>query len=144
MDVAIKILSKVGGVRAPKEKEGFIQGSAPSFIQINDPKTKAINILVAEAQKLHSKSLRKLVDQIRKHGAGPFDEIIQMIQKMIFRLMAEQKDEDDHKNWCDMELEKSTESKTEKEEKVEALTLKIDDAEAKTAELANEIADLTK
>merc|ERR1719408_1153865 len=30
-----------------------------------------------------------------------------MIQKMIFRLMAEQKDEDDHKNWCDLELEKA-------------------------------------
>merc|ERR1719345_453425 len=33
---------------------------------------------------------------------------------MIFRLMSEQKDEDDHKNWCDMETEKSTESKDEK------------------------------
>merc|ERR550514_900006 len=33
---------------------------------------------------------------------------------MIFRLMSEQKDEDDHKNWCDLETEKSTESKDEK------------------------------
>jgi hypothetical protein len=143
MDMAIKILAKVGGVRAPKEGEALIQTKALSFIQINDPKAKAIKILVAEAQKLHSKSLRKLVDQIRKHGAGPFDEIIQMIQKMIFRLMAEQKDEDDHKNWCDMELEKSTESKEDKEEKLKALNDKIDDAEAKTIKLADEIKDLT-
>merc|ERR1719420_1064533 len=33
---------------------------------------------------------------------------------MIFRLMSEQKDEDDHKNWCDLETEKSTESKDDK------------------------------
>merc|ERR1719240_1107440 len=33
---------------------------------------------------------------------------------MIFRLMSEQKDEDDHKNWCDLETEKSTESKNDK------------------------------
>merc|ERR1719456_1855611 len=139
MDMAIKILAKVGGVRAPEE---LIQRKALSFIQINDPKAKAIKILVAQAQKLHSKSLRKLVEKIRKHGAGPFDEIIQMIQKMIFRLMAEQKDEDDHKNWCDMELEKSTESKEDKEDKVKALEDKIDDAEAKVMDLANQIEEL--
>merc|ERR1719375_1316553 len=33
---------------------------------------------------------------------------------MIFRLMGEQKDEDEHKLWCDMETEKSTESKDDK------------------------------
>jgi len=114
MDMAIKILAKVGGVRAPPSSE-FVQKGGVSFIQIegsSDPKARAVKILVAEAQKLHSKSLQKLAERIRKFhakaGEGPFDEIIQMIQKMIFRLMAEQKDEDDHKNWCDMELEKST------------------------------------
>merc|ERR1719248_300793 len=45
--------------------------------------------------------------------------------------MAEQKDEDDHKNWCDMETEKSTESKDDKTEKVDMLKLKI--AEMDTA-----------
>merc|ERR1719379_126532 len=58
---------------------------------------------------------------------------------MIFRLMAEQKDEDDHKNWCDMELEKSTESKEDKESKKEELENKIAKAEADTIELAEEI-----
>merc|ERR1719377_290090 len=39
-----------------------------------------------------------------------------MIQKMIYRLMSEQKDEDEHKLWCDGEVSKSTESmKTETE-----------------------------
>merc|ERR1719235_242454 len=58
-----------------------------------------------------------------------------MIQKMIFRLMAEQKDEDDHKNWCDLETEKSTESKDDKSEKVNMMKIKSEeyDAEIKKA-----------
>jgi len=144
MDVAIKILAKVGGVKAPPT---LVQSKALSFIQVNhplDPKAKAVNILVKEAKKLHSKSLARLAEKISKLGAGkgPFDEIIQMIQKMIFRLMAEQKDEDDHKNWCDMELEKSTESEKDKSEKLTALEDKINDAEAKVLKLAGEIEEL--
>merc|ERR1719482_1742945 len=134
--MAIKILAKAGGIRAPKGGEELL---ATSFLQIDDPKAKAVQILVAEAHKLHSRALRRLAQQITAHLSGPFDDINQMIQKMIFRLMAEQKDEDDHKNWCDMELEKSTESKEDKESKKEELEKKIDKAEADTIELAEEI-----
>merc|ERR1719456_668818 len=139
LDMAIKILAKVGGVRAPEGGEE----AAPEFLQIDDPKTKAVKMLLAEAQKLHSKSLKRLAQEVSAHLSGPFDEINNMIQKMIFRLMAEQKDEDDHKNWCDMELEKSTESKEDKEGKKEELEKKIDVAEAKTVALAEEISVLT-
>merc|ERR1719463_868429 len=74
-----------------------------------------------------------------------------MIQKMIFRLMAEQKDEDDHKNWCDLETEKSTESKDDKSEKVNMMKIKISeyDAEIKKAtkkitENEDKVAELNK
>merc|ERR1719254_221634 len=115
--------------------EAKMAGVGISFLQLEDPKTKAVNLLKKAASMAHSKALLKLASEISTYD-GPFDKIKQMIQKMIFRLMSEQKDEDDHKNWCDMEMEKSTESKKDKEEKVEALTDKIDDAEAKTIELA--------
>merc|ERR1740138_1297464 len=118
----------------------FFQG--PSFIQIDDPKAKAVQILLAEAEKVHSKSLRRLAQQISAHLTGPFDEINQMIQKMIFRLMAEQKDEDDHKNWCDLELEKSVESRDDKAEKKEELNDKIAEAKAKVIELTEEVVTL--
>eukprot|EP00746_Dinoflagellata_sp_MGD_P160508 gnl/MRDRNA2_/MRDRNA2_87295_c0_seq1.p1 gnl/MRDRNA2_/MRDRNA2_87295_c0~~gnl/MRDRNA2_/MRDRNA2_87295_c0_seq1.p1 ORF type:complete len:686 (+),score=255.02 gnl/MRDRNA2_/MRDRNA2_87295_c0_seq1:76-2133(+) len=140
MEMAIKILAKVGGVRAPKS-EGLIE-EAPSLLQVDDPKAKAVKMLIAEAEKVHSKSLRRLAQQISAHLTGPFDEINQMIQKMIFRLMAEQKDEDDHKNWCDMELEKSTESRDDKAEKKEELTDKIAEAKAKVIELTEEVVTL--
>merc|ERR1719473_2440395 len=64
-----------------------------------------------------------------------------MIQKMVFRLMAEQKDEDDHKNWCDMELEKSNESKDDKDNRMELLDAKIATANADVAKLTKEIAE---
>merc|ERR1719387_785744 len=58
-----------------------------------------------------------------------------MIQKMIFHLMAEQKDEDDHKNWCDKELETTAMMKADKETKRDTLQASID-------VLTQEIADL--
>merc|ERR1740117_495105 len=62
-----------------------------------------------------------------------------MIQKMIFRLMAEQKDEDDHKNWCDLEIEKTQFSLDNKQEKMDELKAKMDDIKATIAELTEEI-----
>merc|ERR1719428_239986 len=125
MDMAVKILSKVTGVRNPDTheipKKALMEATARveqdtasyeaktagiSFLQLEDPKTKAVNLLKKAATMAHSKALQKLAQEISTYD-GPFDKI----QKMIFRLMSEQKDEDDHKNWCDMEMEKSTESK---------------------------------
>merc|ERR1719201_1137400 len=60
---------------------------------------------------------------------------------MVFRLMAEQKDEDDHKNWCDMELEKSNESKDDKDNRMELLNAKLATANAEVAELTEKIAE---
>merc|ERR1719181_1777995 len=145
MSMAVKILSKVTNVRNPDTHEvpahppyGFAQ---VSFLQINDPKAKAMNLLKTVATKTHSKALQKLATEIGSFD-GPFDKIKGMIQKMIFRLMAEQKDEDDHKNWCEMELEKSTESKDDKDNRMELLNAKLATANARTVELAEEIKEL--
>jgi hypothetical protein len=125
MGMAVKILGKVTGVRNPDTHEipakALLEATARveqdtasfeaktvgmSFLQLEDPKTKAVNLLKKAASVAHSKALQKLAQEIATFD-GPFDKIKQMIQKMIFRLMSEQKDEDDHKNWCDMEMEKS-------------------------------------
>merc|ERR1719262_979940 len=53
---------------------------------------------------------------------------------MIQRLMSEQTDEDNHKNWCDEELHHSNVSKSDKTEKHAMLTAKID-ADTATAEV---------
>merc|ERR1719378_1228719 len=63
-----------------------------------------------------------------------------MIQKMIFRLMSEQKDEDDHKNWSDLETEKSTESKDDKDEKITVFKAKIAEHDTAIKLLVEQIA----
>merc|ERR1719231_865573 len=109
-----------------------------SFVQADDPKTKAVNLLRQAAHQAHSKSLQRLATEIGNFE-GPFDKIKAMIQKMIFRLMAEQKDEDEHKDWCDMETEKSTESKDDKDEKVKELTAKVNEMDAAIKLLVKQI-----
>merc|ERR1719377_331765 len=101
---------------------------------------KAVNLLRAAAKGAHSGSLLKLASEISTYD-GPFDKIKQMIQKMIFRLMSEQKDEDDHKNWCDMEMEKSTESKDDKDEKIQMLKKKVAEHDAAIKKLIKAITE---
>merc|ERR1719331_1713599 len=146
MAMAKKILSKVTGVRNPDthdipnksllvstsrvEQDTSNSEAGLSFLQVVDPKVKAVNLLRKTATSLHNKALERLAQQISTYD-GPFDKIKAMMQKMIFHLMGEQKDEDEHKLWCDMETEKSTESKDDKTEKVNLLNHKI--AESDTA-----------
>merc|ERR1719281_289832 len=67
-----------------------------------------------------------------------------MIEKMIFHLMGEQKDEDEHKLWCDMETEKSTESKDDKTDKKALLTTKVQEADAAIKLLVKQITEQQK
>merc|ERR1719356_1066085 len=62
-----------------------------------------------------------------------------MIEKMIYHLMGEQKDEDEHKHWCDLEINKTDASLADKEDKIAELQAKIDESEAYTQQLAEEI-----
>ena len=59
------------------------------------------------------------------HLGDPFAEVTNLIGKMIFRLKAQQKDEDDHKNRCDKELEKTGTSIADKEGKIGELSLRL-------------------
>merc|ERR1719248_123782 len=104
--------------------------SEVSLIQADGPRARAASLLRKAAEAAHSKSLRRLAQEISTFD-GPFDKIKAMIQKMVFRLMAEQKDEDEHKLWCDQELEKTNTSIADKEDKIQELTVKIDEASAK-------------
>merc|ERR1719464_1762296 len=98
------------------------QGAALLSLQ-TDPRARAVTLLKREAARLHSKSFQRFAAEVEARVAGPFDEVNNMIQKMIFRLMAEQKDEDDHKNWCDLELDKTNASAQDKEDKLSDLEL---------------------
>jgi len=157
--MAVKILAEVGGVRTeapenpvpPPSPLEFTQlSSEVSLLQVQaaDPKKmKAVNFLRAQAKVLHSRALERLAQAVSAHLTDPpkaFKKVIGMIQQMIFRLMDEQKSEDEHKLWCDQELHKTNVSIADKEDKVEELTVKIDEASAKIQELTEDIKDATE
>merc|ERR1719412_3132619 len=145
MEAAIKILAKVSGVRTEAPENPSLPPSPESFLQLSDPESnRAINLLRETAKKVHSKSFARFAEQVARSAKGPFDKVNNMIQKMIFRLMAEQKDEDDHKNWCDLEITKTKTSKTNKEEKIELLEAKIKDGKATLDKLAEEITEASE
>merc|ERR1719327_2326887 len=84
-------------------------------------------------------ALSKLADKIEKlgqmPGSGMFDSIKNMIQKMIFHLMDEQKNEDEHKHWCDKEI-------TNTELMIKEKTEKSEDADSTITQLAEKIQNL--
>merc|ERR1719327_2251358 len=84
-------------------------------------------------------ALSKLADKIEKlgqmPGSGTFDQIKNMIEKMIFHLIDEQKNEDEHKHWCDKEI-------TNTELMIKEKTEKSEDADSTITQLAEKIQNL--
>merc|ERR1719253_686145 len=110
MDQAVKILSKSTGVRTEAPGNPVPPPSPVSFLQISevsDPKMKAVALLKEAAKDAKSHALERLAVEVAAHLNGPFDAVNNMVEKMIFRLMDEQKQEDEHKLWCDQEIKKT-------------------------------------
>merc|ERR1719281_866352 len=106
-----------------------------------DPRAAIVAVLRKVKRGKNTVALSKLADKIEKlagtqtPGSGMFDSIKNMIQKMIFHLMDEQKNEDEHKHWCDKENTNTELMITEKTEKSE-------DADSTITQLAEKIQDL--
>jgi len=142
--MGIKILAKVSGVRTEAPSNPVPPPSPVALLQVVDPKQQAVNLIRQTAKLVHSKALERLALEVSTHLTGPFDKVENMIQKMIFRLMSEQTDEDKHKAWCDIELEKTEKSETDKTDKIKELKAKIDSENAKVAKLTIDIKDADK
>jgi hypothetical protein len=153
MGQAIEVLEKITGVRTPESKgiTASMQMSAvkkainTKFLQLSavkksfDPKAAIVNLLRKAGSKKQTAALAKLADKIaalkQTPGSGVFDQIKNMIEKMIFHLMSEQTDEDNHKNWCDKELETTTIMQGDKNSTKERLQASIDELSAEIESL---------
>jgi septal ring factor EnvC (AmiA/AmiB activator) len=143
MQKAVEAMTKVTGVRSPESKGvetvGFLQLSKVD----KDPLKRIVAVLKNAGSSKQTAALAKLADKISKMkqtpGSGTFDQIKNMIEKMIFHLMSEQKDEDDHKNWCDKELETTEMMKDDKTKKKGALEASINELNAEIVELGRGI-----
>jgi len=138
---AIAILAKVTGVRTDAPSNPVPPPSPVAFIQVDAPKTvrRALELLRQEARAAKSKVLEDLAEAVERKKEGPFDSVINAIEKMIFRLMDEQKQEDDHKNWCDLELSKTNRSIIDKKAKLDELAVKIEGHDGRAMSLASDI-----
>jgi len=151
MKQAIKILKKVTGVRteAPSfEQSGLLFLQTSLGIKGTDPAAKALNALLERTQGRNFKALRSVVENLKEaegvsvlERGAIFKKIIGMVQELIFQLMAAQKDEDEHKLWCDKELSKTNTSIKHKDEKLEELDAIIKDLKAKIVKLNEDIKD---
>jgi len=135
IDAAVRILAEATGVRTkPPENAGF--PAAPvgagsydvhDFLQIDqvvstdNPKMSVVALIRNAAQATHSRALERLAVEIKAHLSGPFDQLNNMVEKMIFQLMNEQRQEDEHKDWCDQEQSKTNTMKEDQEDKAESL-----------------------
>lgn len=147
MDEAKKILGKATGVRTePPDNpippaspvEDFLQ-ITPGSEHLYKRKMTAVLVLREAAQRIHSRALERLAVEVSSHLTGPFSAVNNMIEKMIFRLMDEQKKEDEHKAWCDEELKKTDVMKSEKEDKIADLSAEIKAQTAAVSQLTEEI-----
>merc|ERR1719298_259699 len=100
---------------------------------------KAVALIRSAAKDTNSRALESLAVEAAAHLIGPFDQVNNMIEKMIFRLMDEQKKEDEHKLWCDQEIEKTNTMKEDKEDKIKDLKAEIKTQTAAVAKLTEEI-----
>merc|ERR1719460_1229895 len=148
MDQAVKILAKSAGVRTEDPGNPVPPPSPVKFLQLirsdNNPKMKAVVLLKEAAKDANSRALERLAVEVAAHLNGPFDQVNNMIEKMIFRLMDEQKQEDEHKHWCDQEIEKTETMRDDKKDKIKDLKAEIKVEEGEVGRLTDEITDAEK
>merc|ERR1719372_16807 len=103
----------------------------------------------ALAKKHHSAALAQLASRISavvKYGSGSgedvFGKIKGLISDMIAKLEKEAQEDATEKAYCDEQMAKTEEKQTELEDDVKKLTVKLDEAAAKSAELKEEVRTL--
>jgi len=145
MDIAVDILKSIAGVRGEHEKLDFEKDAGPVpatvFLQLagltgtlpREGVEKVVNLLRTAGGKLHSAQLEELAMKIGA-SKGPFNQINNLIQRLIDRLVTEQQKEDNHKAWCDNEWDVTTAGKDDKDTKLQVINADMDTAATKQTE----------
>jgi len=143
INVAIGILAKATGVRTTPPENPVLPESPVSFLQMprSSEVKQAVELLREEARLSHSQAVSQLAAAVAANDEGPFDQVINSIEKMVFRLQDEQRQDDDHKNWCDKELATTDASIADQVDKIDELDSKISVAQARAGRLKREIGD---
>merc|ERR1719361_327832 len=108
-----------------------------------------VNIVKRLAQKHHSTALEQLASRIATTlrmgataGEDPFAKVKDLINGLITKLEAEAGSEATEKAYCDEQIKKTEEKKSELDDDISKLTAKIDVAVAKSAGLKEDVKEL--
>merc|ERR1719272_1364065 len=126
-----------------------------SFVQIKTgtdlTNTEVITAIRQLAQQQHSAALAQLASRIAAvatygstSGEDPFSKIKGLISDMIAKLEKEAQGDATEKAYCDKETAETTAKKEDNEAELKKLTVKIDQAAARSAKLKGEVATLQK
>jgi chromosome segregation ATPase len=147
---AKKIL-KESTAGAVEESYSFLQfqGSSQLKTRTDLANAEVVNIIKKLAREHHSAALAQLASKITAvlrfgaaSGEDPFAKVKGLIQELIDRLMKEAAAEATEKEYCDSEMAKTEEKKTDLEADIAKLTAKIDKAAASSAELKADVKQL--
>merc|ERR1719395_132057 len=165
-DHEVTVASRAEELKAIAEAKKILMSTTPgaveetySLLQVSEGvriKTRGdlmnaevVNLLKHLAQKHHSAALAQLASKITavlRYGASsgedPFAKVKGLIQELIDRLMAQAAAEATEKAYCDSEMAKTEEKKTDLEADIAKLTAKIDKAAASSAELKADVKQL--
>jgi len=142
-----------------QEKTGAAAARAYSFLQVKSTirvASKAAetkNRVLAFVQKLANEDgtealaqllvrIKTTMGQAELDGDDPFAKVKGLIQDMIEKLVADAQKEAAHKAFCDEEMSETKAKKEDKEDELDTLSTKIDQATAKIAKLKEEVATL--
>merc|ERR1719443_2475445 len=111
--------------------------------------TEVVSLIKRLAQKQHSAALAQLASKITavlRYGTATGDDVFAkvktLITELIDRLMKEAAAEATEKAYCDEEMAKTEEKKSELDEDIAKLTSKIDVASARFASLKASVKEL--
>lgn len=76
-------------------------------------------------------------------NADPMGKVKKMIKDLIVKLMEQANSEADHKAYCDAELATNKQTRTDKQAEVDELTASVEKHETESAQLAEQIAELS-
>merc|ERR1719321_802018 len=144
-----------------KSLVGLLEDRSLSFLQVDSPRARALNLLdrargslstaeaakgramdllAAEGRRLQSAVLSSLV---ARAAADPFIKIKKLIQQLIERLLREAEAEASKKGFCDTELGKAESNRDYRWADVKSLSAQLAALEAKEDTLTNEVEYLT-
>merc|ERR1712087_913503 len=131
-------------------KTGGAEGQTYALLQLQSradlANAEVVTMVKKLAQKHHSAALAQLASRISavmrlgsSGGDDPFAKVKGLISEMISKLEAEADAEATEKAWCDEQIAKTEEKKTDLESDIAKLTAKIDVASAKSADLKDQV-----